>query len=674
MIQNLILWGHYKLEMELIDIKGVGKTTIAKLESLGINTPQDVIEFLPKTYLDMSCLSVLSDAVSGQYVLLSGKVNKVSNTTRLKGVQFFKCNFDSQNNEIKLVWYNASYLRQNLVDGGNYFVYGKIHVKNNQYTMYNPSFEYGEKRERLLGILAIYQLKGIVGKALYSKIVKQCLQNCSVVGLIDKELDISLMSAYNMAHLPNTLQEIEIAKKRINKEIVVSQIVAHKLSRNSVTFTKTTIYGQNGCIIKDLQKTLSYELSFSQQEAVDQIIKDLRDLKPMNRMLLGDVGSGKTIVALLTLYYTAMCNHQGAMLAPTAILAKQHYDLAQKLFKNFKISICLLLGETSKNDREKLKYAIKNHQIDIVFGTHALFNEDIIFDDLTYIVVDELHKFGVKQKGILLNKADNVDALIMSATPIPRVVALTVYGDISQSVLASRKFDCNIKTHIINDEKLDGLFSFISKRIAIGEQAYIVCPLVEDSDGLEIFSAKSTYEQLQKDYPTIKFGLVYGKQNDKQKQEVMHDFMSAKVQVLVATSVIEVGIDCQNASVIAVLNSDRFGLASLHQLRGRIGRNPNMEGFCFLHTSSVNENLRLKIMQDYFDGNAIAEEDAKIRGYGDFLGISQSGGKTDLLLTKDFVAECNTLAQNILLKNPSQLVDNPMINKYIEKLRNIEMM
>ncbi|MEG1609012.1 MAG: helicase-related protein, partial [Clostridia bacterium] len=275
---------------------------------------------------------------------------------------------------------------------------------------------------------------------------------------------------------------------------------------------------------------------------------------------------------------------------------------------------------------------------------------------------------------ILLNKSRSVDSLIMSATPIPRVIALSVYGDIALSELVTRKSASNVKTYIVNDNKLDGLYGFIAERVLLGEQAYIVCPLVEDSDGLEIFSAKTAYSELSKSYPKIRFALTHGKQNDKQKQEIMQAFMSGDIDVLVATSVVEVGIDCQNASVMAVLNSDRFGLASLHQLRGRVGRDPSKQGFCFLHTSLQKENQRLKVLQNFDDGKSIAEEDAKLRGYGDFLGISQSGGNNNLLLTKDFVAECNALADSLMLTRGQSLQQKPIIKEYIDSLRNIEMM
>lgn len=659
--------------MQLINIKGVGQVTLSKLKKLGINSCLDVLNFMPKKYLDMSSESELENCMQGDYVLLKGEMQSPTSIVHIKANNMFKCKFTSQNQIINLVWFNSPYLRDKIFQQHQYFIWGKINIKEGKYNIYNPSFELASDNKRLKGVVAVYPLKNMVGKSIFSNIVDACLNSCEIQSLLDKREQISLRQAYYNIHKPSDIFEAIQARKRIEKENLVNKIIAHRLAKN-YTGNKSQIYGQNGDIINNIISQLTFNLTQSQQLSLQEILQDLNSLAPMNRMLLGDVGSGKTIVALLSMYYAAKCGHQCAMIMPTALLAKQHYETALRIFKNTNVRICLLLGDTSQKDKNIYKNLIKKHQIDIVFGTHALLVDDVCFDDLTYVIVDELHKFGVKQKSSLQNKSPNADCLIMSATPIPRVVALCAYGDVSISKLAMRKVQNNIATYIISDNKLNGLFGFINQRVQLGEQAFVVCPLVEDSDGLEVFSAKSTYEMLMKLYPQLSVGLIYGKQKEQEKQDIMQKFSANKISVLVATSVVEVGIDCPNASIMVALNSDRFGLASLHQLRGRVGRNPLMNAHFFLHTSSKVENERLQIIKNCVDGEQIATYDASLRGYGDFLGLCQSGGDKDIVLTKEWVSECNAIADKIMVQSMDEIKQSQVINNLISKLSDIGML
>lgn len=658
--------------MELGEIKGVGTQTLEKLKKLGIESISDALNFLPKSYLDMSKVSEICQGQVGEYVLLEGEVSKISKVIH-GSVNFFRCMLACQSSMITLIWFNAPYLRNNLVENESYFVWGKLLEKDNKYIIYNPSFENSASRKRLQGIVPIYPIKKIVGKGVFSKIIAESLNNFNYDGIIDKTELIDLKVAYQMAHFPQNLKECTLGRERIFKENLVTEIIAHRFARGNIKDSKDKIYAQNGCDIEEVIKDLPYALTKSQHIAIDEILQDMDSVRPMNRMLSGDVGSGKTIVALLTMCYAIFAGHQCAFLAPTSILAIQHYETAVKLLKNVGIRIALILGNMPQKDKKIIKKQLISHEIDMIVGTHALLTDDVIFDDLTYIVVDELHKFGVRQKASLLSKAKSVDALIMSATPIPRVVALVAYGDITLSELDTRKTFSNVATHVIGNDKLYSLYGFIKDRIKKGESAYIVCPLVEDSEGLELYSAKAVYDQLKNEYSDIKFGLVYGKQDEGKKQTIMSDFMAGKIDCLVATSVVEVGVDCKRASVMAVLNSERFGLASLHQLRGRVGRDPQMKAYCFLHTAKADENARLLILRDNFDGKVIAEEDARMRGYGDFLGICQSGGNTNLVMTKEIVCECNAIADK-LMENNSTLFENCQIARAMAKLKDIEML
>ena len=363
-------------------------------------------------------------------------------------------------------------------------------------------------------------------------------------------------------------------------------------------------------------------------------------------------------------------------MVPTEILARQHFMNAQKLLKDENLNIAILTSSTKAQERKLILEKMRCGVLDLVVGTHAVLNDKVEFKNLSFIIIDELHKFGVKQKGTLEEKARQCDVLSMSATPIPRAIALTMYGDLAISQLKPREGTSKVTTHIMGDDKLPGMYKFIEERVQAGEQAYIVCPLVLDSEGLEVYSAKQLYKEVVNGpLKNVKVGLIYGSMKDKEKNDLMQAFYNKEIDVLIATSVIEVGIDSQYASIMTVLNADRFGLATLHQLRGRIGRKAGLRSYCFLHTSKDMENERLQALVNNKDGDAIAEYDASVRGYGDFLGERQSGSsfKGDAIITKQVIQECKRIS-DLLLQDPtfdmSQFVN---IDIYLEKLQNISL-
>lgn len=663
--------------MELIDIKGVGEKTLEKLKKIGIESVRDVIYFYPKFYWDMTKETDLNEIESGDYVLLRGELTSVSGLIRAKrGLSFCTATLNTQGKKIKLTWFNSPFVVGLIKQKGEFLFWGKARLNGKKIEMSNPSFEKAEVNKRLQGIVPIYPLKDAVGQQLFRNIVRQCLDGCAVASKLDSYADMSLDTAFRIVHEPMDMTDCKRARTRIAIEELVYQIVAYRIIKNNSDNKKLIPYGLSYEDIAADVASLPYALTPSQDKAIKEIVKDLQGERHTNRMLMGDVGSGKTVIALLTCLFAKKCKKQSALMAPTEILARQHYKTALNLFSD-RLKVALLTASTPSADKKQIISDLQKGEIDLIIGTHAVLNDKVKFNNLGLIVIDELHRFGVRQKSKLEDKAVGVDTLVMSATPIPRALALSIYGDLDMSVLQPRDgTGDNITTFVMGDDKLKGLYKFIIERVSYGEQAYIVCPLVEDSEGLEVFSAKMLYKQLvKKELADVNVGLIYGSMKDKEKSEIMSRFYAGEIDVLIATSVIEVGIDSQKASVMAVLNSDRFGLAALHQLRGRVGRNPNIRSYCFLHTSKQDENLRLEALKENKDGLKIAEIDADMRGYGDFLGINQSGGsgKIGVFVNKRLIEQCKKIADSLMDEGDIYSEYEEMLAKYLSALKGVSL-
>ncbi len=661
--------------MQLKNIKGVGDKTLFKLKKLGIETIDDLVRFMPKFYWDMTKESVLKECDHGDYVLLKGTLVKKTKPVIIRGgLSIFKADLETQGQKIKLTWFNTPYVTGQLEVGEEYLFWGKISTKDG-IVLTNPSFEKAEGSKRLQGVVPIYPLRNQVGQQQFRNWMQEALKT-EIISPADKFAKMSLKDGLKLVHFPESMDEMRVGKTRVNLENLIMQYIAYRVNKNVTSEKKVRLYGQNSSIIDSAIKNLPYELTASQQKALNEIITDLKGGLRTNRMLLGDVGSGKTVVALLSALFAIRNGYQVAIMVPTEILARQHFMNAQKLLKNENINVAILTSSTKAQERKLILEKLRCGVIDILVGTHAVLNDKVEFRNLSFIVIDELHKFGVKQKGTLEEKARQCDVLSMSATPIPRAIALTIYGDLAISNLKAREGTAKVTTHIMGDNKLNGMYDFIVEHVKMGEQAYIVCPLVLDSEGLEVYSAKHLYKEvINKQLKDVKVGLIYGSMKDKEKNEMMQAFYNKEIDVLIATSVIEVGIDSQYASIMTVLNADRFGLATLHQLRGRIGRKAGLRSYCFLHTSKDMENQRLQALVDNKDGDAIAEYDASIRGYGDFLGERQSGGsfKGDAIITKDVIQECKRIADLLLQDKSFDMSQFVNIDVYLEKLQNISL-
>ena len=660
--------------MDLIKLKGVGAKTLEKLAALGINDERTLLDFLPKSYWDMTKEGDLSAAEHGDYILLKGELTRLTKVARVRaGLNFFRGDLCVGERTVRLVWFNAPYLRGNLEEGARYTVWGKISKKDGRTELVNPGFE-PEGGDRLDGVVPVYATRGLVPQAVMRKITADAVERCTVEPLLESDELMPLADAYRYAHVPVDVRTAYIARRRLALEELTARLCAYRLAKSGER-AKTRVYKGDFHDMDDLVASLPFALTESQKKAVVEIMDDLKSDKKMNRMLLGDVGCGKTVVALITMAYAARSGYQSALMAPTEILARQHYENAVKFLAPFGIRCAYLAGSLTQSEKKGIYNDIRQGLVDIVVGTHAVISDKVEFFNLGYIVIDELHKFGVRQKSMLENKASSVDVAIMSATPIPRVLALGEYGDVDVSAIESRKtIEEYPSTFVVPAHKEKAMFSFVREHCLKGEQAYIVCPLVEDSEGLEVSSAKSVYEQLRKgEFKDLSVGLVYGGMKDEAKEKAMRAFYDGEYSVLVATSVVEVGIDSKDATVICVMNADRFGLASLHQLRGRVGRRSGQTSYCFLHTLKDGECERLKILCDNCDGFAIAEEDARLRGYGDFLGFRQSGGAGGVFVDKKLLERSRRCLELLMRPENKDKLENPRIKDFLNKAKNISM-
>ena len=659
----------------LTQLKGVGPKTVEKLQALGIESPRDLVEFAPKFYFDMTTEADLASARDGDYVLLRGRFTAIGTVLRMRrGLTFFRCTLSTASGKVKAVWFNAPFVRPLLDKEREFLVWGKAFFKKGAWELTNPSVEAADQNKRLQGIVPIYALKGAIAQNTFRNLVAQALPLYDARGVLDGRNGYTRRRAYAEMHDPSDMSCVTRACRHLAQESLVYQLIAYRLSKRAEGNAKPRVYVAPSDCIDACVAGLPYALTDSQRRALDEILSDLQSPDKTNRMLLGDVGSGKTVVALLSMLYAARCGYQSVLMCPTEILARQHFNTALAVYAGRGLCVRLLTGSTSAAERKEVYAGLADGTVDVVVGTHAVFSAAVRFERLGFVVIDELHRFGVRQKSALEDKTRRADVLIMSATPIPRTLALTLYGDLAMSTLQPRaQTGERIRTHVIGDDRLDDLYAWICRRVAAGEQAYIVCPLVEDCEGLEVFSAKMLYKRLASGALSgVRVGLIYGGLKDKAKQEVMTEFYRGNLDVLIATSVIEVGIDSPRASVMAVLNADRFGLAALHQLRGRVGRSPDLRSDCFLHTSQRGENARLQALAEHSDGFEIAEIDAGLRGYGDFLGVRQSGGGETRYLDRETVLECKTFADELLACGDYD-PDEPILTRTLSQMQGVSL-
>ncbi|HKL94314.1 MAG TPA: DEAD/DEAH box helicase, partial [Clostridia bacterium] len=494
----------------------------------------------------------------------------------------------------------------------------------------------------LQGIFTVYPTKGLISQTTFKKIISNCLEIYKPQTLLSDEFCneqniITLLDTYRAVHHPTSLDEAKNAKARLAIEDTVNNLIFYQNVKKYLIKPRKVFYKTQDIRTVDCQNALNcafgFNLTKSQDDAVKEIYSDLSSDKLMNRIVVGDVGSGKTVVAFFAVYFIAKAKRQSAMLAPTEILARQHYENFLKFASKLGITASLLTASTSKDEKTRILSGLREGKIDFVIGTHSLLNDKIEFKNLSLVVFDEQQRFGVAQREVLERKAGETDILVLTATPIPRTIAMLLYGDLKFTTIYKREeASVNIKTRIVTDDSKQKMFSYIASECRKGKKALFVCPKLYDSEGLTIYSAESLFKSLNKlEFSNIPLGLIHGKQTSDEKNQALQNLKNGKVRALVCTSVIEVGIDVSDITYIVILNADRFGLSQLHQIRGRAGRNGD-EAYCFLHTGKAEDktvSARLNTLVNTMDGMEIASFDFDLRGGGDFLGLNQSGETLD---------------------------------------------
>lgn len=655
-------------DTDVMYMKGVGPKIAYKLNKLGIYTVQDLMLYFPKKHIDYSSRTLIRDLKEGETTTVFGYIKSVSAFNTQKKLSVVKVTVADESGRLDLSFFQAKSNRFMLERTKSQFpinagimLSGK--VKRNNYdgklTFDKPTYsimtgEFLEDKNSNLNIARIVPIYTVC-EDLSIKVLRRAIFNAiqkykdeienvipdfmrEKIGLLDKK------AAVEQIHFPESQELLEQARfSLIFEELFLIQLKMVRIrEQNSHNHSALALKIKEKGLVKEFIDNLPFELTGAQKKAVNEILNDLNSDVPMARLLQGDVGSGKTVVATIMLLAGVENGYQGALMAPTEILAQQHYNNLQQWLSPMGISVGLFLGSQGKKIREKFRTDLRNGQMNIAVGTHALIQEDVDFNNLGAIVVDEQHRFGVKQRNVLKKKSQNPQILTMTATPIPRTLALTVHGDLDLTIIDELpKGRKPIKTSIVTSHR--GVYELIQSEIDAGRQAYVVYPLIEESETLSAKAATIEAERLQKEvFPQYKIGLLHGKLKNDEKEQVMKDFKDKKYDILVSTTVVEVGVDVPNATVMLIENAERFGLSQLHQLRGRVGRN-SLQSYCILHTSTKSQETRerLNIMTQTNDGFVIAEKDLQLRGPGEFLGTRQSG-LPDLIIS-DIVRDAKIL-------------------------------
>lgn len=621
--------------IEKLDIKGVGDKTIKYLKNLGISTIYQLLTFYPRTYEDRSNIKKIGEIRGEEYVVVVGKVISVENRKTRTRKTMTVAKVSDGTGYLDIVWFQMPYIKKSLELGEEYIFIGNV---KRGYTFQISSPEYRKYKGKLgEEIKPVYPLnrnlkqkamRRIVGETL-KKYLPYIKENIPEKILREEKL-IGRREGIFKLHNPKSKKELEEGKKRMAfEELLVLEmgILSQRYEVDDGNKGKYEVEGKKEQVKKYLDN-LGFQLTNAQKKVITEVYKDLSSGKIINRLIQGDVGSGKTVVAISIFVYLVENSYQGVMMAPTEILATQHYLSMVDELRELGIRVELLTGSVKGKKREKLLSEIREGLVDIVVGTHALIEEAVQFKNLGLVVVDEQHRFGVEQRKKLRDKGEVRNILVMSATPIPRSLALSIYGDLDVSVIDQLPPGRTpIKTKWIqSDADIEKGYEFIRKQLEKGRQGYIVAPLIEESEKLAATSATELYNEMGEKFPEFKVGLLHGKMKNSEKDEVMRKFKRNELQLLVSTTVIEVGVNVPNATIMVITNANRFGLAGLHQLRGRVGRGKE-RSYCFLIAKTENDISvsRLRVMEETTDGFKIAEEDLRLRKAGEIFGTRQSG-------------------------------------------------
>ena len=615
-------------------LKGIGPTKAKQFEALNIRTLQDLICHFPRAYEDRTKLQTIDKLEADTPACFRAMVMNTPRTNHIrKGLDLTRVQVADHTARLTLTFFNNKYAAEQLQYGTEYIFYGAVSGEYNGYGMTNPVFERLDSAPvTTRRVLPIYPLTAGLTNAAILKAVRQALAICNTPEEILPESVrrqygiLPAERAYYAIHEPASMEEAEMAKKRLIFEEFFVFSAGLALMRASRAMKKTAPY--ENCDLSGFYSRLPFTLTGAQSRAIAEIAADLRRGAPMNRLVQGDVGSGKTMVAAAAAYMAIQNGFQAALMAPTEILAEQHYHSLHKLLSPLGIPVCLLTGSMTQKQKTLTRAAIEAGEMKLVIGTHALVSDTTVFHNLGLVITDEQHRFGVGQRAKLSAKGEDPHLLVMSATPIPRTLALLMYGDLEVSVLDELPPGREpVDTFLVNESYRARINAFIRKQVAEGHQCFVVCPAVEESEDLGIKAATAWAEALQQTvFPDLRIALLHGQMKGAEKEAAMAAFARGEADVMVATTVIEVGVDVPNATLMVIEDADRFGLSQLHQLRGRVGRG-GAKSFCILtsHNKNTETLQRLKALCKTTDGFKIAEEDLRLRGPGDFFGSRQSG-------------------------------------------------
>lgn len=667
--------------MKLTDIKGISDKRAQDLAKMNIFTPEDLIKHFPRNYLDLRKITPLEKCYNNDIVLTCGKLMTAPKMfTSAKKLKCVRVAVEQGVRGFTAVWFNQPYVMSHLRAGEEYLFYGRIKSDFGGVSIINPTFEPVDNNVKLKGIVPVYTVKGNITQKVVRDAVKSAIFGLDIKSVIPARLSKkygleNLKTAYIDVHAPSDAETQKNAAERIALEeyfILVSAFRFIKGDRQQIRIN------QYSCTAADMREFISrfgFEFTEGQKNAVNDIFSDLSSPRSMNRLLQGDVGSGKTAVALCAIYTAVKSGYQAAMLAPTEILAEQNYKIISRLFPEYEV--IFLSGSIKAAEKKAIKARIKSGEARIVVGTHAVLQGDVEFFNLSMCVCDEQHRFGVGQRSALVAKGIIPDVLVMSATPIPRTVSLIFYGDLDITEIKDKpKNRQPVATFLVPERKYEGMLGFIRDTVKGGNQAFCVCPKIEEDEEGTLMSVTELFEELSAKLTGVRVGLLHGKMKDVEKARIMADFKAKAFDVLVSTTVVEVGIDVPNATVMVIYNAERFGLSQLHQLRGRVGRGAD-KSYCFLFTRSDDEKSleRLKVLCSSTDGFEIAEKDFEMRGSGDFMGTRQSGrflnDLGDLVYPPSVIFSAKKLCDDAF-SHPEELADlrTHAMDKY-ERLKDV---
>jgi ATP-dependent DNA helicase RecG len=669
-----------RLEDKISVIKGVGTKKCKALKNLKIETVDDLLHCMPRKYEDRRNVTEIINAPIGKDVLISGKViskqlgrNPYNKKAPLKVV------IKDQSADLEVLFFNGKYLANYFNIGSQYTFYGKVTVNNGRRQMAHPEFHKKGDQDDVRGILPVYPLTEGISQGNMRKFQLEAMEATKQAKewlpkhIVEEYHLCSPSYALEKAHFPKDEQEIRISRYRmVFEELLVLQTGLFYMKYGN-SHERHGIVIDKALSVDDFLGNLRFNLTSGQERVWEEIQRDMASGNAMNRLVQGDVGSGKTVVAELAMYKAVKSGYQAVMMAPTELLTKQHFASLKRDFEPLGIKVGLLCSSLKAKEKREVLEELEAGEIQILVGTHALIEPNVKFQNLALVITDEQHRFGVNQRALLLEKGKNPHVLVMTATPIPRTLAVILYGDLDISIIDTMPPGRQpIRTFLRNEDARFNIYNFVQDQVLAGRQAYVVAPLIEESESIECHSAQELYEELSQAYPKLNIGLVHGAMKQEEKDEVMEGFASGEIQVLVSTVVIEVGIDVSNATVMVIENCERFGLAQLHQLRGRVGRGKH-QSYCILvcHKESKVANKRNEIMCNSENGFEIAEEDLKLRGPGEIFGTRQHGLPelriSDLVKHIDILEDVKNIAAQILEKDETlSSEENAMLRQKVK--------